>query len=139
MNNLGIDESSIIGLKDEYIRKVKEIQEGIVYSCDIPFARYCQAKNEVEIIFRLWKEGSEKKHYALNKMKVDSGEFDLLLEHIYAVHHDIFAIDLNDFLCFEGYCEVKFINGYPKVIICDLDQTPVSKLTIALYGRGYDL
>lgn len=136
MNKFEIDETSIIGLKDVSGR-CPELKEGTIYPCDIPFAHYNQAKNEVEIVFGLWDEKRKKDYYILNKMKVDSEEFNLLLEDIYATHGAIFAIDLNDFRFFYGYCKVEFVNGYTKVIICDLEETPVSDLAVALYGRHY--
>lgn len=140
MNNLNIDESGIVALKDMYGSRANRLKERHTYSCDIPFIRYRQEKDEFEIIWRLWKENDEEKeYYVLSKMKADSEEFNRLLGDVYPTHHDIFAVNLKDFLRFEGYCEVKFVNGYPKVIICDLIQTPVSNLSLALYGRGFDL
>lgn len=133
MNKLNIDESNILCLKDRHGIEAEKLKEGIIYSCNISLARYCQATNELEVIYSLTQEESEKPHYVLNRMKVDSEEFNLLLEHIYPVHYDIFAVNLEDFLHFFAYCEVKFIDGCPMIIICDLNQSPMSDLAVALY------
>ena len=134
MNNLNVKEDNVLFYKDKGAMRVKELKERTPYACTIDCARFFQPKNELQLVWTLCKEESNKNYYVLNYYNIDSDEFNLLMERVYANHTDIIAVNLEDFLDFAAYCEVKFVDGYPKVIICDSNVTPINDLAMALYG-----